>query len=74
MAEVLRSNETLLLVDLRMNSIKGIGVCILADAMSENTTLTELDLRWNFSGDKSDYVETALLDMKRYCYLNMENA
>ena len=34
--------------------------------MKSNTSLTELDLRWNFSGEKTDYVEQAVLDLQRY--------
>eukprot|EP00288_Rhodomonas_lens_P003176 CAMPEP_0177744766 /NCGR_PEP_ID=MMETSP0484_2-20121128/29938_1 /TAXON_ID=354590 /ORGANISM="Rhodomonas lens, Strain RHODO" /LENGTH=531 /DNA_ID=CAMNT_0019259325 /DNA_START=439 /DNA_END=2035 /DNA_ORIENTATION=+ len=72
MADALKVNKTLLLVDLRMNSIRGPGICMLADSMSDNRTLTSLDLRWNYAGDAADFVETALLDLKKFCFRNMK--
>ncbi|EKX36383.1 hypothetical protein GUITHDRAFT_145836 [Guillardia theta CCMP2712] len=68
MAEVLKSNTTLLLMDLRSNGIRG------TDAMDENKTLTELDLRWNYSGERSDYVVEALLDLKKCCLRNLRQS
>ena len=74
MAHMLRSNSTLLLLDLRMNNIRGPGVCVLADALAENTTLTDLDMRWNYTGECSDFVEFALLDLKKFCFRNILQA
>mmetsp|Transcript_25090 Transcript_25090/g.51003 ORF Transcript_25090/g.51003 Transcript_25090/m.51003 type:complete len:839 (-) Transcript_25090:34-2550(-) len=73
LADALKVNKTLLLVDLRMNSIRGPGICMLADSVQENRTLTSLDLRWNYAGESSDFVETALLDLKRFCFRNMKH-
>ena len=36
-----------------------------------HSSLTELDLRWNFSGNKDDYVEEALMDLERFCSRNL---
>jgi hypothetical protein len=71
MADMLKINDTLLLMDLRDNRIRGAGVCALADAVSENTALTELDMRWNYAGECSDFVEMALVDLKKFCFRNM---
>lgn len=49
----------------------GPGVCVLADALAENNTLTDLDLRWNYTGECSDFVEFALLDLKKFCFRNI---
>ena len=71
MADMLKVNDTLLLMDLRDNRIRGAGVCVLADAVSENRSLTELDMRWNYAGECSDFVEMALIDLKKFCFRNM---
>ena len=55
-----------------MNNIRGAGLCVLADALSVNKTLTKLDLSWNYAGDSSDYVECALLDLKKFCKRNLQ--
>ena len=73
-ADSLKKNKTLLILDLRMNNIRGNGVCVLADALSVNRSLTKLDLSWNYAGDSSDYVECALLDLKKFCRRNTDFA
>lgn len=73
-ADALKKNSTLLFLDLRMNNIRGAGLCVLADALSVNKTLTKLDLSWNYAGDSSDYVECALLDLKKFCKRNLQMA
>ena len=73
-ADSLKKNKTLLILDLRMNNIRGNGVCVLADALSLNRSLTKLDLSWNYAGDSSDYVECALLDLKKFCRRNTDFA
>jgi hypothetical protein len=55
------------LQDLRENGIRSNGMCALTDGLYRNTTLTHIDVRWNYFGESADYVELALLDLKGFC-------
>ncbi|KFH62977.1 hypothetical protein MVEG_11015 [Podila verticillata NRRL 6337] len=52
LAEALKTNSTLITMDLQKNSIGDNGVQSLAEALKTNSSLAILDLQYNTTGDK----------------------
>jgi len=56
-SKLIHSNKSLEEVHMRGCSINSEGACHLAKALCENTTLKELDLSWNLTGEEGSAKE-----------------
>eukprot|EP00316_Scyphosphaera_apsteinii_P010001 CAMPEP_0119335562 /NCGR_PEP_ID=MMETSP1333-20130426/89814_1 /TAXON_ID=418940 /ORGANISM="Scyphosphaera apsteinii, Strain RCC1455" /LENGTH=248 /DNA_ID=CAMNT_0007346139 /DNA_START=37 /DNA_END=783 /DNA_ORIENTATION=+ len=71
--EILKTNNTITKVDIHNNDIHAKGICAIAEMLSCNSTITDLNMSCTFVRDEAKYIGEALGMNTTLKVLNMDN-